>query len=184
MTKRTRDAHGRVRKAAIAVVACATLLACAGGSRPDFGAPQPLAIEEAPLGGEALAQRRQDLIRAHGDLVALQTTMASLIDRRDTDGLVNLDDFVAAYFGRHLDALLVPEWPSGHPEVMEVDANLRFAKAELLVMMRYPRRVQAVIDDIERRYEGRGSMLVEYPTGEQNTIAEALVILRDRKWNG
>jgi len=180
--------HGRTGRGAwgsIAVSAAlgALLVACAG-ARPDYGSPVDLAVEEAPLGGEALAQRRQDLARAYGDLLAFQATMASLIDRRDSRGLSTLDEFVAAYVGRHLDALLAPEWPSGHPEVMEVDANLRFAKAELLVMMRYPRRVQDVIDDIERRYRGRGSMLVEYPAGEQNTVDEALRILRDRKWNG
>lgn len=181
MTMRER----RWRVATLAgAAALGTLLVACAGARPDFGTPMELAVEEAPLGGEALAQRRQDLNRAYGDLVAFQATMTSLIDRRDAGGLGTLDEFVAAYLGRHLDALLAPEWPSGHPEVMEVDANLRFAKAELLVLMRYPRRVQAVIDDIERRYAGRSSMLVEYPAGEQNTIEEALVILRDRKWNG
>jgi len=170
-------------RAWLVVAIGAALAACAGG-RPDYGSPEPLVVEEAPLGGEALAQRRQDLRRAWGDLVAMQATMASLIDRRDGHGLSTLDEFAAAYMGRHLDPLLAPDWPSGHPEVMEVDANLRFAKAELLVMMRYPQRVQSVIDDIERRYRDRTSMLVEYPVGEQNTIAEALATLRERKWNG
>lgn len=166
-----------------AALLCGLFVACAG-PRSDYGDTPSLSIEEAPLGGEALGQRKQDLKRAYGDMIAFQTTMSSLIDRRDTRALSSLDEFVAAYMGRHLDALLAPEWQSGHPEVMEVDANLRFAKADLLVKMRYPRRVQSVIDDIERRYKDRSNMLVEYPVGEQNTIAEAMVILRSRKWNG
>lgn len=166
-----------------AVMACALLVACAG-PRSDAGERPSLSVEESPLGGEALTQRKQDLKRAYGDVIAFQTTMSSLIDRRDTRALSSLDGFVGQYLDRHLDALLAPAWQSGHPEVMEVDANLRFAKADLLVKMRYPRRVQAVIDDIEQRYKDRANMLVEYPVGEQNTIAEAMVILRARKWNG
>ena len=65
-----------------------------------------------------------------------------------------------------------------------MDASLRFAKAELLIQLRYPRLVQATIEDIERRYRGRDSMLVEYPLGEQGTLSEGLEILKDRKWKG
>lgn len=173
----------RTMLALAAAASMALLLGCAGG-RPDYGQPEVLMVEEAPLGGEALAQRRQDLTRAYGDVVAFQTTMASLIDRRDTRSLSAFDEFVAEYLGSHLDVLLVAEWQSGHPEVMEVDANLRFAKADLLTKMRYPRRVQRVIDDIERRYQDRANMLVEYPAGEQHTLAEALQILQSRKWDG
>ena len=167
----------------VLVAGALALVGCAG-ARPDYGVQETLVVEEAPLGGEALAQRKQDLTRAHGDMVSFQSTMASLIDRRDSRGLATFDEFVAAYMGRHLEGLLVAEWQSGHPEIMEVDANLRFAQADLFVKMRYPRRVQRVIDDIERRYADRGNMLVEYPPGEQNTITEALEILRARKWNG
>jgi hypothetical protein len=78
---------------------------------------------------------------------------------------------------------LIPEWQSSHPEVMALDANLRFMKAQLLSNMRYPRKVQESIDDIEGRFEGRESMLVEYPVGEQRALGEALEMLRDQKWN-
>ncbi len=166
-----------------AAMLCVLLVACAG-PRSDEGSKPALAMEESPLGGEALTQRKQDLQRAYADVLAFQSTMSSLIDRRDTRALSSLDGFVAQYVDNHLDALLAPEWQSGHPEVMEVDANLRFAKADLMVKMRYPRRVQAVIDDIEKRYKDRSNLLVEYPAGEQNTIAEAMEILRSRKWNG
>ena len=49
--------------------------------------------------------------------------------------------------------------------------------------MSYPRKVQESIDDIEDRFEGRESMLVEYPVGEQRSLGEALDMLRDQKWN-
>jgi hypothetical protein len=66
---------------------------------------------------------------------------------------------------------------------MALDANLRFMKAQLLANMRYTRKVQDSIDDIEKRFEGRENMLVEYPVGEQRALGEALEILRDQKWN-
>jgi len=179
------ERRGRVALHVWLVLVVAFAVACAG-ARPAYQTTeQPdLSIEEAPLGGEALAQRKQDLLRAFVDMLAFHATMASLIDRRDGRGLAAFDEFVAEYMGQHLDPLLAGEWQSSHPEVMAVDANLRFTKADVLVQMRYPRRVQRVIEDIERRYETRGNMVVDYPLGEQNSITQALQILKNRKWEG
>ena len=141
------------------------------------------AEEEAPLGGEALARRRLDLARAWRDLLHFDETMQSLVDRKDSRSVALLDGYLAQYMGQHLDPLLRPRWQSSHPEVMALDANLRFMKAELLAEMRYTRRVQEAIDDIQARFAGRESMLVEYPVGEQRSLGEALELLRDRKWN-
>jgi hypothetical protein len=167
--------------ALIAVLACA--LACA---ETPYGSPDmaDIPISESPLGGEALVQRKQDMDQAFRDLWSLNATMSSLIDRRDSGSIGLLDAFLASYFGRHLDPMLRSHWPSRHPELSAIDASLRFAKAELLIQMRYPRQVQAVIDDIEQRFEGRDSLLVDYPLGERGTLGKALEILEDRKWRG
>jgi hypothetical protein len=141
------------------------------------------AEEEAPLGGEALARRRMDLKRAWRDLLHFNETMQSLSDRKDSRGMALLDGFLAQYMAQHLDPLLRPRWQSAHPEVMAIDANLRFMKAQILSEMRYPRRVQRVIDDIQFRFEGRESMLIEYPVGEQRSLGEGLERLRERKWS-
>lgn len=157
---------------------------CAPGMDPDLLEAEDTALEEeAPLGGEALARRRLDLDRAWRDLLHFQSTMQSLVDRGDSRSVALLDDFLAEYMGRHLDGLLRPAWQSTHPEVMALDANLRFMKAEILAQMRYTRRVQQAIDDIEARFQGRESMLVEYPVGEQRALGEAIELLRDRKWS-
>jgi hypothetical protein len=174
----------RVLTGGLLLALCASFGLACGGVRPEYSGTSDLAIEESPLGGEALAARRQDLERAYGDMLAFQATMSNLIDRRDSRGLSSFDEFVATYMGRHLDPLLIPSWQSSHPELMAADANIRFVKADVLVQMRYPRRVQRVIDEIERRYAGRESMLVSYPVGEQTTLAEALEILKTRKWDG
>lgn len=163
----------------------AQLLGCAGGIDPlSGGAAMALAEEEAPLGGEALERRRTDLARAWRDLLHFDETMQSLVDRKDSRSVALLDGYLSQYLGQHLAPLLQPRWQSSHPEVMALDANLRFMRAQILADMRYPRRVQEAIDDIEDRFEGRESMLVEYPVGEQRSLAEALQLLRDRKWNG
>jgi hypothetical protein len=54
----------------------------------------------------------------------------------------------------------------------------------VFVALRDPRRVQVVLDDLAARYAGRESMLVEFPIGGQSTLAEALALLRKRKWRG
>ncbi len=167
------------------VLLSAQFMGCAAGMDPAFEDAMNQAVaEEAPLGGEALARRRLDLTRAWRDLLHFDDTMQSLIDRRDSRSVALLDGFLAQYMAQHLDPLLRPYWQSSHPEVMALDANLRFMKAQILADMRYPRRVQQSIDDIENRFEGRETMLIEYPVGEQRSLGEALELIRDQKWNG
>lgn len=165
---------------ATAVALAMGSLACAGEA-PD---PNATVRNEAPLGGEALVQRKHDLDRAYRDLLHFHATLSSLVDRHDSGSISLFDDFLAAYLGEYLDPLLRSEWQSRHAELAGIDASLRFAKAELLIQMRYPRRVQQTIDDIERRYSGREALLIEYPIGRQGTLGEGLEILRERKWKG
>ena len=147
---------------------------------PDDLVPEVTAAESnAPLGGEALAQRRLEMRRAYGDMVHFHATLESLKRRRDRSGLVLFNGFLDEYMGTHLDPIMSAEWQSRHPELSVLDANLRFAKAELLMEMRATRRAHRVIDDIERRYQGREDMLVSYPFGDQSTLKDGLEILRD-----
>lgn len=156
-------------------------LACAGEA-PDTSLQDR--VSETPLGGEALIQRKRDLDRTFGDLLHFHVTMTSLIDRNDSRAITLFDDFLSTYMGEHLDPMLRSQWQSKHPELAAVDASLRFAKAELLIQMRYPRRVQQTIDDIEDRFPGREALLIEYPIGRQGTLGDGLEILKDRKWKG
>ncbi len=141
-------------------------------------APTSLTVQEAPLGGEALTQRKQDLERALRDMVALHATMETLIDRRGSGRVSTFDDFVVAYLDQHLDPLLRAEWQSSHPEVVATDANLRFIKVDLLLQMHSRPQAERVIRDIERRYQGRDNMLIGYPVGEQSSVAKALSLLK------
>ena len=50
--------------------------------------------------------------------------------------------------------------------------------------MRYPRRVQRQISEIERRFQGRAQLIVEYPNGHSTTLGEALVAFKAGQWKG
>ncbi|MAG32852.1 MAG: hypothetical protein CL908_18395 [Deltaproteobacteria bacterium] len=188
--QRTTDENHLARRRTAAgslALACALIalqwIGCAAGSAPlSYEEDGDSVRDEAPLGGEALAQRRMDLGRAWRDLQHFDSTMRSLVERKDSRSVAQLDGFLSQYMGEHLDPMLRPAWQSSHPEVMALDANLRFMKAQLLTDMRYTRRVQNAIEDIEDRYVGRQGMLVEYPVGEQRSLGEALELLREAKW--
>ena len=164
----------------------AALFACAGHTEfQDVLLLEPTAAEQStPLGGAALAQRRQDMQRAHRDMLHFHTTLESLQERKDRNGLVLFSQFLDAYMGLHLDPLLASEWQSRHPELMALDANLRLVKAEVLIQMRSPQRVQQVIEELQERYAGREDMLVEFPIGKQGTLRDGIRKLGERKWRG
>ena len=116
--------------------------------------------------------------RAHRDLVHIHDTFESLIYHHDRKGEDRLGRFAAAYMALHLDRMLGHKWQSKHPEVMGLDANLRLLKADILMKMRSEDRADRVIDDIRERYRGRESMLVDYPVGTQQSLADGLRVLQ------
>jgi hypothetical protein len=181
-----RRSAGSGLRAGIAAVACGAALACAGHTEfQDVLVIEPTAAEQSgPLGGAALAQRKLDMKRAYRDLIHFHTTLESLQQRKDRNGLMLFSQFLDAYMGLHLERLLANEWQSRHPELMALDANLRLAKAEVLIRMRSPQRVQRVIDELRERFAGREDMLVEFPSGEQGTLRDGLRRLGERKWRG
>jgi hypothetical protein len=170
----------------LAAAACAALFACAGQTEfQDVLALEPTAAEQStPLGGPALALRKQEMRRAHRDMLQFHTTLESLQQRKERNGMMLFSQFLDAYMGMHLDPLLQNEWQSRHPELMALDANLRLAKAEVLIQMHSPQRVQDVINELKKRYAGREDMLVEFPIGKQGTLRDGLKRLGDRKWRG
>ena len=68
---------------------------------------EPTAAEQStPLGGPALALRKQEMQRAHRDMLHFHTTLESLQQRKDRNGLMLFSQFLDAYMGMHLDPLL------------------------------------------------------------------------------
>lgn len=180
----------RTRSSVHQLMAAALLagsLACASSEQLpplELAVRVPAAEETVPLAGAGLEQRKQRMGRAYRDLVHFHKTLESLHYRADRSGLRRIRSFADAYIGLHVDPLLRAEWQSQHPEVALLDANLRFAKADVLIRMRQTGRAERVMDEIERRFQGREDLLVDYPVGEQKPLGQALRQLRDGKWRG
>lgn len=170
------------RLAAIAMLA--TLWACASPwTGTDYYEPQAKLTEaDAHLEGEALEQRKDQMRRAHRDLVSLHETARSLRRHRSLNDIRVFESFIDPYFEDHVQALL-SEDEGWHSELALLDANLLFAQAAVLVELREKRRVGGVIREIARRFVGMETMLVEYPIGEQSTLAHALIDLRELRHN-
>ena len=80
----------------------------------------------------------------------------------------------------HVDPLLSSSTASEDPGLAALGASLHFVKADLLVEMSERYRVWGVIDEIDARFEGRDTLIVDYPIGSQTTLQDALQYLRER----
>lgn len=169
------------------VLAAALAGACASndatGTPLDLDATPPKDVN-TPLGGVSLSQRRMELVRAQADMVHFMATLDSLQFRRDQNGQVLFKGFVDEYLGTHVDPILATEMHSKQPELAGLDATIRFMEAEMLTKLRSPARAQAVIDELERLYEGREDMLVDWPIGKKTPLRKAMDLLEDEKWRG
>ena len=140
---------------------------------------------KAPMGGEALAQRRLDLDRSYRNLGHFLATLDSLHRRNDRNGQLMFAEFADFYVAKHVIPMLEPEWQSRHPELALLDANARFAVVALWTRLGASSSAGHMLDEIERRYKGRGEMLVGYPIGGESTLREAVKHLRARSsWSG
>jgi hypothetical protein len=173
-----------MRIAPLAAAALLPLLGCLGSEAPEshWIGTAPAAEETAPLAGAALEQRKTQLVRAQRDLRHFHTTLESLYYRDDRSGLRTMGRFADVYLSLYVDPLLAHEWQSRHPEVAVVDANLRLAKADVLLRMHQTERAEEALDELERRFDRRRDLLIEYPIGTRRSLAEALELLREGKW--
>ena len=175
----------RTRLAVGALAVCAALAAgCLSDERRanEWVRRASDARASAPLGGEALLQRKLELERAFRDLTHFNTTLDGLQRRRDRNGKLQFTAFVGNYLERQVLPMLEPEWQSRHPEVAVLDADVRLAVAELWFRIGATSRTDQMLDEIERRYAGRGDMIVSYPFGREGTLQDGVERLRDRRW--
>jgi hypothetical protein len=146
----------------------------------DFGRAEKSAEETAPLGGPSLDQRRENMTRMYKDLVHFRTSLRDSQERGDRTTTNALAFFIGSYMNMHLDPLLDGEWQSRHPELWGLDADLRLAKADVLIRMNDTGRAQKTLDELSTRYKGRDDMLVHYPLGSESPLGKAIKLLRDR----
>lgn len=172
----------RALGAAFLLAGCAALaLGCATDERiaDDWVAKASAREASAPLGGEALEQRKLELARSYRDLGHFLKTLDGLHRRADRNGLVMFGEFADFYVSKHVIPMLEPEWQSRHPEVASLDANARFAVAAVWAKIGSSSSASRMLDEIDRRYKGRGEMLVGYPVGGESTLRDALAHLRE-----
>ncbi len=134
----------------------------------------------APMSGEALEQRKLELERTYGDLTHFNATFDSLNRRKDREGKILFSEFVDLTLTKQVLPMLEGEWQSRHPELSALDADVRLTVAELWVRMGSTSRTRRMLAEIERRFEGRGEMLVNYPIGTQGTLRDGIAMLRER----
>jgi len=172
---------GRRLGAAWLLAGCAVLSqGCMSDERiaDDWVAKANAREANAPLGGEALAQRRLELDRSYRDLGHFLATLDSLNRRNDRNGQFMFAEFANFYIGKHVVPMLEPEWQSRHPELAQLDVNARFAVVAVWNRLGASSSAGHMLDEIERRYKGRGEMLVGYPIGSESTLKDAVKRLR------
>ncbi|HXZ85759.1 MAG TPA: hypothetical protein VEI82_09735 [Myxococcota bacterium] len=145
----------------------------------DFGKAEKSAEENAPTGGPTLDQRRENMTRMYKDLVHFRTALRDAQQRGDRSTTNALGLFIDSYLNMHLDPLLDGEWQSRHPELWGLDADLRLAKADVLIRMHDTSRANKTLDEITARYKGRDDMLVHYPLGSESPLGKAIKLLRE-----
>ena len=98
-------------RAAFLIAACAALwTGCVSDERiaDDWMAESTKGKASAPLGGEALSQRKLDLDRTYRDLGHFIRTIDALHRRNDRAGLVAFTEFADFYVGKHVIPMLEP----------------------------------------------------------------------------
>jgi len=179
---------GRSLAGALLLAGCTALAqGCATDERlaDDWVAKASAREASAPMAGEALAQRKLELDRTYHNLGYFLSTLDALHRRGDRSGQVLFSEFADFYVGKHVIPLLESEWQSRHPETALLDVNTRFAVASLWVKIGSTSSASRMLDEIERRYQGRSEMLVGYPIGSESTLREAVAFLRSRTgWAG
>jgi hypothetical protein len=158
-------------------------LACGHVQPTDLADASGPGTASMPLTGTARRQHVRQMQRALEALFVFRSSVDSLAVRREPRNREVFGDFVEAYMGLQVDALLRDRRHRGQPELVALDANLRIAKADLLIRMHERGRADAVLADATERFRGNERMLIEYPPGKQTTVGKALELLRHkRRW--
>jgi hypothetical protein len=161
----------------------------ARAERPAMIAPKAAPGPRHQLRGVALSELLPCVSDAR-EMALKQRTVAAAQNRPLCESPAGNAQFMFAefpdfYVAKHVIPMLEPEWQSRHPELAQLDVNARFAVVALWTRLGSSSSAGHMLDEIERRYKGRGEMLVGYPIGSQSTLREAVKHLRERSsWSG
>ncbi|MFT5444316.1 MAG: hypothetical protein ACI8W3_003371 [Myxococcota bacterium] len=141
--------------------------------------PLPAIVEPRVfLGGEALAQKKARMRRAHADLVHLYRGY-ELISRQQKDAdREQLEGFIRPFVASQVDPLFSAVGEAWNPDLRLLEANLLFAEGALFVAIGEEARLEIVIDTIASRFSSHESLLIEYPIGQTQTLSHGIRDLR------
>ena len=149
-----------------------------GGPEPFFARISGAEAVEAPLSGEALAQRKASMRRIRRDLSSFRKTLEQLQRHGKTRGIRRFEGFARPFIEIRVDPLISPSDPTTHPELRPFRAELLLSKAVLMDQMGDGRSVRATIERLQSEFAAMGSMLILYPTGEAVTLEQSIELLR------
>jgi len=123
---------------------------------------------------QRLAQREHELVRARSDLAHFRTTLRHLREHETGWTGSSFNPYLVRFLEERVDPLVSNEWQSGHPELAQLDVDLRLLRAEALLDMNMKRDASRAIRDIVQNYEGQEQMLVTNAYGERATLEDSL----------
>ena len=148
------------------------------GPEPFFARISGAEAVEAPLSGEALAQRKASMRRIRRDLASFRKTLEQLQRHGKTRGVERFEQFARPFIEVRVNPLIAPSDEGSHPELRPFRAELLLSRAVLLDQMGDARSVRATIERLQAEFASLGSMLVVYPTGEAVTLEQSIELLR------
>lgn len=134
------------------------------------------------LGGEALAQKKLRMRRAHADLAHLYVVHERLSRLQKNRERNQLEAFIRPYLEHRVRPLIhTPAGQGWNGELRLLEANLLFAEAALFVAMGDDEELGVVIATLSDRFDGYESMLIEYPIGDSSTLELGVKDLRTNR---
>lgn len=130
------------------------------------------------LGGEALAQKKERMRRVHDDLVHLYRGYEIVERQQKRQAQEQLQGFIQPFIEQHVSKLISEKGEPWNTDLRVLEANLLFAEGALFVVIDEQAALQQVIDTVDDRFGGHESLLIEFPIGETQTLANAIRDLR------
>ncbi len=148
------------------------------GATPDPATLPAIVEPRVFLGGEALAQKKDRMRRVHADLVHLYRGYEIVERQLKRQDQKQLEGLIRPYVDTQARPLIASENEAWNPDLRVLEANLLFAEGALLVSIGEDEGLASVIATLRTRFVGYESLLVEYPIGETQTLANAVADLR------
>ena len=96
-----------------------------------------------------LAQRERELVRARSDLTHFRTTLRHLREHESGWSRSKFNPFLVRFLEERIDPLVSNEWQTSHPELSQLDVDLRLLRAEAFLDLRMNRDASRAVKSLE-----------------------------------